>query len=101
MSLLTTVSDRENELLSRREIVCDFAGLGGKLKKLEAIEMVRKQYELKDKTILPIRLRTHTGRVNVTGTFYVYEDDDTAKQHVDPKIFSRLERAKNPETEDA
>ena len=33
--------------LSRREIVCDFNGLGGKLKKLEAIEMITKEFQIR------------------------------------------------------
>ena len=30
----------------------------------------------------------------VTGTFYVYEDEGLAKKHINPTIFSRLEKTK-------
>ena len=40
MSMIETLSDEKNSFLSRREIICDFKGLGGKLKKLEAVEMI-------------------------------------------------------------
>ena len=40
MSMIETVSDENNSFLSRREIICDFNRLGGKLKKLEAVEMI-------------------------------------------------------------
>ena len=30
----------------------------------------------------------------VTGTFYVYEDEGLAKKHINPTIFSRLDKAK-------
>ena len=30
----------------------------------------------------------------VTGTFYVYDDEGLAKKHVNPTIFSRLEKTK-------
>ena len=40
MSMIETLSDENNSFLSRREIVCDFNRLGGKLKKLEAVEQV-------------------------------------------------------------
>jgi len=30
----------------------------------------------------------------VTGTFYVYDDEVLAKKHVNPTIFSRLEKTK-------
>ena len=36
MSMIETLSDEKNSLLSRREITCDFKGLGGKLKKTES-----------------------------------------------------------------
>ena len=32
MSMIETVSDVKNSFLSRREITCNFQGLGGKLK---------------------------------------------------------------------
>ena len=35
MSMIETVSDIENSFLSRREITCNFQGLGGKLKRKE------------------------------------------------------------------
>jgi hypothetical protein len=46
MSMIETLSDEKNSFLSRREIICDFKGLGGKLKKLEAVEMVTKEFKL-------------------------------------------------------
>jgi len=32
--------------------------------------------------------------LKVTGTFYVYEDEGLAKKHINPTIFSRLEKTK-------
>ena len=49
MSLIEAVSDVDNTFLSRREITCNFVGLGGKLKKLEAVEMVSKEFKLDGK----------------------------------------------------
>ena len=40
MSLIEILTDTDNSFLSRREIVCDFRGLGGKLKKTDAIDTV-------------------------------------------------------------
>jgi hypothetical protein len=39
-------------------------------------------------------LKTHVGKSTVTGTFFVYEDEGLAKKHINPTIFSRLEKAK-------
>ena len=96
MSMIETLSDENNSFLSRREITCDFKGLGGKLKKLEAIEMIIKEFKLDGKIVIPIKLQNYTGQPKITGTFYVYDDEKLAKEHISPIIFERLEKAKNP-----
>ncbi len=99
MSLIETVSDVNNTFLARRELTCNFAGLGGKLKKIEAIDMISKKFKLDGKVIIPMKLQTHVGKPLITGTFYVYDDEKLAREHVNPVIFSRLEKAKKPAEE--
>ncbi|KAF6244832.1 hypothetical protein [Nitrosopumilus sp. b2] len=94
MSIIETITDIDNTFLSRRELTCNFAGLAGKLKKLEAVDMVTKEFKLDGKVVIPMRLQTHVGKPIVTGTFFVYEDEGLAKRHVNPTIFSRLEKSK-------
>lgn len=98
MSIIETVSDVSNPFLSRREITCNFAGLGGKLKKLEASDMITKEFKLDGKIVIPIKMKTQAGKPVVTGTFYVYEDEKVAKQQVSPVIFERLDRGKKKES---
>lgn len=92
--MVETIRDVKNNLLSRREITCTFKGLAGKLKKLEAIDIVSKQYNLDGKVIVPIMLKNDTGRPMISGTFYVYDDEKLARAHLKPAIFKRLEKAK-------
>ncbi len=94
MSLIETVTDVKNSFLARRELTCNFTGLGGKLKKMEAVDMVTKEFKLDGKVVIPMRLKTHVGKPLVTGIFYVYEDEVLAKKHVNPTIFARLDKAK-------
>ena len=94
MSMIETLSDVNNTFLSRREITCTFRGLGGKLKKLEAVDMISKQFKLDGKVIIPINMKNHSGRPEITGIFYVYEDEGLAKKQVNPVIFTRLDKAK-------
>ena len=94
MSLIQTLSDVNNTFLSRRELTCDFPGLSGKLKSMEAVDMVTKEFKLDGKVVIPMRLKTHVGMLKVTGTFYVYDDEGLAKKHINPTIFSRLEKTK-------
>jgi len=101
MSMIETVNDVENSFLSRREITCSFQGLGGKLKKNEAVEMVRKEFNLADKTVIAINMKNQTGRPNVTGMFYVYDNEELAKKQVNPTIFERLEKQAKKDAEAA
>ena len=94
MSIIQTVNDVNNTFLSRRELICNFTGLGGKLKKLEAVDMITKEFKLSGKVVIPMRLQTQVGKPLVTGTFYVYDDEVLAKKHINPVIFERLEKAK-------
>ena len=94
MSMIETLSDENNSFLSRREIICDFKGLGGKLKKLEAVEMITKEFKLDGKVVIPMKLQNYTGQPKITGTFYIYDDEKLAREHVNSVIFERLDRAK-------
>ncbi len=100
MSIIETVADVNNSFLSRRELTCNFAGLGGKLKTLEAVDMITKEFKLDGKVVISMRLKTDVGRSHVTGTFFIYDDEALAKKHINPTIFSRLERA-NKKLEEA
>ena len=97
MSIITTLSDENNSFLSRREIICDINGLGGKLKKLEAVEMITKEFKLGEKFVIPIKLQNYTGQSKTNGIFYVYDDETLAKKHLAPVIFTRLDKAKTGE----
>lgn len=94
MSMIEVTRDVKNDLLARREITCTFKGLAGKLKKHEAVDMVSKQFNIAGKVIVPIILKNETGRPMVSGTFYIYDDEKLARQHLKPAIFSRQEKAK-------
>ena len=94
MSMIEVTRDVKNPLLSRREITCTFKGLAGKLKRLEAAEMIAKQFSLEGKIVIPINLKNETGRPQTSGTFYVYEDEKLAKEHLKAAVFKRMEKAK-------
>ena len=46
-----------------------------------------------------MRIQNHSGKSVTTGTFFVYDDEILAKKHVNPTIFSRLEKAKTKQAE--
>jgi len=88
-----TASDVKNEFLGRRELVCDFEGAAGRLRRPEAVEAVRAEHGLEGKLVVPVRLQNHVGRTHVTGTFFVYEDEASARAHIDPSIMARIEKS--------
>ena len=94
MSMIEVTRDVNTPLLSRREITCNFKGLAGRLKRLEAAEMISKQFNLEGKTVIPINLKNDTGRPLLSGTFYVYDDENLAREHLKAAVFKRLEKAK-------
>ncbi len=94
MSMIEIIRDVKNPLLSRREITCTFEGLAGKLKRFEAAEMISKQFKLEGKIVIPINLKNDTGKPMLSGTFYVYEDEKLAKEHLKAAIFKRMDKAK-------
>jgi ribosomal protein S24E len=94
MSMIEVTRDVKNSLLSRREITCNFKGLSGRLKKLEAVDMISKKFNLEGKIVIPILLKNETGRPVVSGSFYVYEDEKLAKEHLKAAVFARIEKAK-------
>lgn len=96
--MIEVIGDVKNSLLSRREITCKFKGLSGRLKKLEAVDMISKQFNLEGKIVIPILLKNETGRPIVSGTFYIYDDEKLAKAHLKAAIFKRIEKAKGATT---
>jgi len=97
MPMIETVSDVSNSFLSRREITCNFRGLGGKLKKSEAVDMITKEFSLDGKMVIAMNLKNQTGKVDIFGIFYIYDDENLAKKQINPIVFERLERQKKKE----
>ena len=92
--MIEVTRDVKNPLLSRREITCNFKGLSGRLRKLEAVDMISKKFNLEGKIVIPILLKNETGRPVVSGSFYVYEDEKLAKEHLKAAVFARIEKLK-------
>ena|GEM_PF-158990 len=101
LSTIVTLGDKTNGLLKRREVVCVFKGVAGKLTRKEAAEMLAKELKLDKKFVIPISLQPETGMSDLRCMFYVYDDEDLAKRHL-PKyiplrMLSKEERKKAKE----
>ncbi|MGI0094049.1 MAG: hypothetical protein ACREA8_08100, partial [Nitrosotalea sp.] len=56
--------------------------------------MISKKFNLEGKIVIPILLKNETGRPVVSGSFYVYEDEKLAKEHLKTAVFARIEKIK-------
>ena len=74
-----TLNDRNNSLLSRREISVVFSNATGKIKRNEAAQMVANKNNLDPKTVIPISMNGEKGKTDLRGIFYVYGSLDQAK----------------------
>ena len=90
MSEIVTLEDRTNALLKRREVRCLFKGQAGKLTRNDAVKLLAEQLKLDKKFVIPVTLKCETGRMDVRGTFYVYDDEGLAKKHLPKYVFLRL-----------
>ena len=105
MSTIVTLEDKPNGILKRREVKCLFKGVAGKLTRKEAAEMLAKELKFDKKFVIPVSLMCKTGTNDIGCTFYVYDDENLAKQHLPKYIFMRMltkeERKKAKEAEKA
>ncbi|MBI5133732.1 MAG: hypothetical protein HZA83_03380 [Thaumarchaeota archaeon] len=90
MSTIVTLEDKSNGILKRREIKCLFKSVAGKLTRKEAAEMLAKELKLDKKFVIPVSLMCKTGTNDISCTFYVYDDENLAKQHLPKYIFIRM-----------
>lgn len=105
MSEIVTLEDKTNALLKRREVRCIFKGQAGKLSRNDAVNLLAEQLKLDKKFVIPVTLKCETGKTDVKGTFYVYDEESLAKKHLPKYVFLRLlskeERKKVIEAEKA
>jgi len=105
LSEIVTLEDKTNALLKRRELMCLFKGRAGKIGRNDAVNILTEQLKLDKKFVIPVTLKCETGKTDVKGTFYVYDDESLAKKHLPKYIFLRMlskeERKKVIEAEKA
>ena len=85
---LVKLDDRDNMLLERRELTVLMKNVAGRIKKSEAAALVAKEH-FAGKAVLPISMTCVKGKSDVLATFYVYEDEKTAKDHLPSYITLR------------
>ncbi len=78
----TILEDKLNYMLNRRELKIFFKSAAGKISKIELVKMISKNFNEDEKKIFPISLAGEKGKIDVTATLFIYENDEIAKNHL-------------------
>ena len=74
-----TLNDHDNSLLNRREISVIFSNAAGKIKRIEAAQLVANKNNVDPKNVIPISMNGQKGKTDLHGTFYIYNSLEQAK----------------------
>jgi small subunit ribosomal protein S24e len=87
---VVTLQDRNNLLLNRREITVIIKNVQGQLSRVDATSLVAGHFRLnKQQQIIPVSMKSETGRTYVHASFYVYSSLENAQQQLPRYIMLR------------
>jgi ribosomal protein S24E len=86
---LLIVRDHNNSLLNRREIQVIMKYAAGKLKRIDAADLIAKRYNVDKNTVIPMSLLCQTGKQDFHGKFYIYDNEGQAKRDLPRYRFLR------------
>ena len=85
----TKFEKRENPLLERTEISAIFDVEDSSFNRREASTLIAKEAKINPDTVYSIKLSHSSGSHYVSGLFYVYKDENTAKTYLPKFILKR------------
>ena len=83
MSLeVVILEERNNALLNRREIKTLLKNSAGKIKRVDAADIVAKQLNVNTNLTIPINMKCETGKSDIYATMYIYNNEEDVKKHL-------------------
>ena len=83
MSLeVVILEERNNALLNRREIKTLMKNSAGKIKRVDAADIVAKQLNVDRNLTIPINMKCETGKSDIYATMYIYNNEEDVKKHL-------------------
>lgn len=83
MSLeVVILEERNNALLNRREIKSLLKNSAGKIKRVEAADIIAKQLNVDRNLTIPINMKCETGKSDIHATMYIYNNEEDVKKHL-------------------
>ncbi len=84
------IEERHNPLLNRIEVKCVIKGKNGMLKRADAARMIAERLNYGNKFVIPISLNGESGKKDIKGVFYIYDDEKIARMQLPRYIIARL-----------
>ena len=83
MSLeVVILEERNNALLNKREIKSLLKNSAGKIKRVEAADIIAKQLNVDRNLTIPINMKCETGKSDIYATMYIYNNEEDVKKHL-------------------
>ena len=83
MSLeVVILEERNNALLNRREIKTLLKNSAGKIKRVDAADIIAKQLNVDRNLTIPINMKCETGKSDIHATLYIYNNEEDVKKHL-------------------
>ncbi|MGD1835364.1 MAG: hypothetical protein ACPKQO_06545 [Nitrososphaeraceae archaeon] len=79
---LTTLEDKKNIMLNRKEIKILLKDAAGKISRLELINIIAKNFGIDKKKVFPISIDGEKGKKDVHALVFVYDSEELAKKHL-------------------
>jgi len=84
------LEEKSNPLLNRIEVKCIIKEVNGMLKRADAAKMVAERLNYGNKFVIPISLKGESGKRDIKGLFYIYDDESIARAQLPKYIIARL-----------
>ena len=83
MSLeVVILEEHNNALLNRREIKTLFKNSAGRVKRVDAANIIANQLNVDRNVIIPINMKCETGKSDIYATMYIYNNEEDAKKQL-------------------
>jgi small subunit ribosomal protein S24e len=79
---IVILEERNNALLNRREIKTLLKNSAGKIKRVDAADIVAKQLNVDRNLTIPINMKCETGKSDIYATMYIYNNEEDVKKHL-------------------
>jgi small subunit ribosomal protein S24e len=76
------LEEHNNALLNRREIKTLFKNSAGRVKRVDAANIIANQLNVDRNVIIPINMKCETGKSDIYATMYIYNNEEDAKKQL-------------------